>query len=45
MRKVTDTRKQREMVVVLATTGVAAIIGQFYIGPAVAKRLNVRRRR
>ena len=42
-RVVTDSRKQREIVVVLVTTGVAAIIAQLYVGPAVAKRLNVRR--
>lgn len=37
-----DTRKQREMLVVLITTGVGAIIGQFYVGPKLAKALNVK---
>lgn len=45
MPTVKDTRKQREMVVVLATTGVAAIIGQFYLGPWVARTLNVRKQK
>lgn len=45
MARVTDTRKQREMMVILASTGVAAIIGQLYLGPAVAKTLKVRRKK
>ncbi len=39
-----DTRKQREMLVILASTGVAAVIGQLYLGPYVAKALNVRKK-
>jgi len=39
-----DSRKQREMLVILAATGVAAVIGQFYIGPMLAKKLKVKRR-
>jgi hypothetical protein len=44
-RTVTDTRKQREALVILASAGVAAVIGQLYLGPLVAKHLNVRKRK
>lgn len=45
MATVKDTRKQREMAVILASTGVAAIIGQLYLGPWVARMLNVKKGR
>lgn len=42
-RGMRDTRKQREALVIIAATGVAAVIGQLYIGPILAKKLNVKR--
>lgn len=39
-----DTRKQREIVVVLIGAGLGAVIGQMYVAPWLARQLNVRKR-
>lgn len=40
-----DTRKQREMIVTLIATGGSAIVGAYFVGPWLAKKLNVKVRK
>lgn len=39
-----DTRRERQALVVLVSAGIGAVVGQFYVGPWLAKQLNVRKK-
>lgn len=44
-KRVTDTRKQRQIFVVLAAAGLAAVLQEFVLRPGIASKLKVRKRR
>jgi hypothetical protein len=38
-----DTRRQREIIAVLLTAGIGAVIGELYIKPLLTRNLGVKR--
>jgi hypothetical protein len=38
-----DTRKQREIIAVLLTAGIGAVIGELYVKPLLTRQLGVRK--
>lgn len=38
-----DTRKQREIIVILLTAGIGAVLGEMYLKPLLNRQLGVKR--